>query len=137
MYFSLIRLALGFGAILSVPIAAAGQQDSELAMLAGLSRGEWTLEFRDGSASQRICVRSGKELIQLRHKRNDCNRFVIEDSAKRITVQYTCRGDGYGRTDVRKENGQLVQIESQGIAGGVPFVLAGEARYTGACKDAS
>ncbi len=102
-------------------------------MLGGLSKGEWTIKHRDGSADRKICVRSGEELIQLRHTQGGCNRFVVEDRANRVTVQYTCPGDGYGRTDIRKETASLIQLESRGIASGLPFQIAAEARRTGSC----
>lgn len=113
-------------------LPAAAQTDS-LAMLSGLTKGEWTIKYRDGSEDRKICVRTGEELIQLRHNDKGCSRFVVEDAANRITVQYTCPGNGYGRTNIRKETGALVQIESQGIATGLPFQLAAEARRTGSC----
>jgi hypothetical protein len=125
------RCALAAGALLlAVPLAA---QTGGLAMLAGLAQGEWTVSYRDGAAPRKICVKSGEELIQLRHGRSDCNRFVVEDEASKVTVQYTCPGDGYGRTNIRRETDSLVQIESQGIAGGLPFQFAAEARRTGSC----
>ncbi len=127
----LMLLALGLGATLGMPLASAVVQDSSLTMLPTLSPGEWTVEFRDKRANQKICVRTGEELIQLGHSQKGCSRFVIEDSANRTTVQYTCRGDGYGRTDIRRENAKLVQLETQGIAQGIPFQFAAEARRTG------
>lgn len=102
-------------------------------MLEGLSKGEWTIKSRDGSADRKICVRTGRELIQLRHPEPDCSRFVVEDGSNKVTVQYTCPGNGYGRTNIRKETDALVQIESQGIATGLPFQFAAEARRTGDC----
>ncbi|MFU7527306.1 DUF3617 domain-containing protein [Qipengyuania sp. ASV99] len=123
--------ALGMIALgAALPVAA---QSDGLAMLGGLTKGEWTIKHRDGSADQKICIRTGQELIQLRHTESGCSRFVVEDAANRVTVQYTCPGNGYGRTNIRKETGALVQIESQGIAGGMPFQLAAEARRTGSC----
>ena len=59
--------------------------------------------------------------------------LIIDDSASDVTVQYTCRGNGYGRTHIRKETASLVQIESQGISGGKPFQFTAEARRTGGC----
>lgn len=115
---------------LALPVAAQGDG---LAMLGGLSKGEWTIKHRDGSADRKICVRSGRELIQLKHTQSGCNRFVVEDGANRVSVQYTCPGDGYGRTDIRKETGGLVQLESRGIVSGLPFQVAAEARRTGSC----
>lgn len=117
---------------IGVALPAAAQSDS-LGMLTGLTKGEWTIKYRDGSPETRMCVRSGEELIQLRHSESGCSRFVVEDGSNRITVQYTCPGNGYGRTNIRKESGALVQIESQGIASGLPFQFAAEARRTGSC----
>lgn len=116
---------------LSVPTLAQG---NGLAMLNALSKGEWTITFRDGSPARKICVRDGSELIQIRHAGSNCSRYVVEDGASKVTVQYTCRGDGYGRTNVRRETSQLVQIESQGIKSGLPFQFDAEARRTGACR---
>lgn len=102
-------------------------------MLGSLDRGSWEFRERsDGSALQ-LCVRTGRELIQLRHRQLTCERFVVEDEPGEVTVQYTCRGNGYGRTTIRRESAGLVQIRSQGIQGGMPFSLEGEARRTGTC----
>lgn len=114
----------------ALPLAA--QADS-LAMLRGLTKGEWTVKYRDGSPETKLCVKTGEELIQIRHDRSDCSRFVVEDDAAKVTVQYTCPGNGYGRTNIRRETNSLVQIESQGISSGVPFQFAAEARRTGSC----
>ena len=111
-------------------VAAQGQG---LAMLARLTKGEWTIKYRDGAPDRRICVRSGQELIQLRHPEGGCSQFVIEDAEAKVTVQYTCPNNGFGRTNIRRETGSLVQLESQGIAGGLPFQLTAEARHTGRC----
>lgn len=108
-------------------------QGNGLAMLASLTKGEWTIKYRDGSPDRKICLRSGQELIQLRHRESGCNRFVVEDAASKVTVQYTCSGNGYGRTSIRRETPALVQLESQGIEGGLPFQFVAEARRTGTC----
>ncbi len=112
---------------------AGAAQDSGLAMLSDLRKGEWTVRFRDGTPESKICVRSGIELLQLRHSGQSCSRFVIDDTSSQVTVQYTCRGNGYGRTNIRMETPALVQIESQGIVDGLPFEFTSEARHTGAC----
>jgi hypothetical protein len=108
-------------------------QAAELAMLDTLNKGAWTLRIRDDGSEQRICVRDGRELIQLRHKQPDCSRFVVRDDAGEVVVQYTCRGNGYGRTSIRREGSGLVQIQSQGIIDGAPFSISGEARHSGSC----
>ena len=106
---------------------------AELGMLDSLTKGEWNLRIRDDGSEQRICVRDGRELIQLRHKQPGCSRFVARDDANEVVVQYTCRGNGYGRTSIRREANGLVQIESQGIIDGAPFSISGEARHSGSC----
>lgn len=116
--------------VFALPLAA---QDDALSMLSGLNKGEWTVKHRDGSPDKKICVRSGRELIQIKHDQGGCNKFVVEDRPNRVTVQYTCAGDGYGRTDIRKETNSLVQLDSRGIASGLPFQVAAEARRTGSC----
>ena len=116
----------------AVPALAMGQGEG-LAMLGTLSRGEWTIKQRGGAADRKICVRSGTELIQLVHRDSGCSQFVVEDGASRVTVQYTCPGNGYGRTSIRRETGALVQLESQGIHEGMPFQMTAEARRTGPC----
>lgn len=115
---------------LAVPGLAQG---SGLAMLGTLTKGEWTVKQRGGAPDRKICLKSGAELIQIKHRDAGCNQFVVEDGAARVTVQYTCPGNGYGRTSIRRETGSLVQLESQGIHDGTPFQFIAEARRTGTC----
>lgn len=120
------------GVILVAPLMA---QRPALAMLGQLERGDWELRMRDQSSGvERICMRDARQLIQLRHPTDPCERMVVTDTPTEVTVQYTCKGRGYGRTQIRRETNRLVQIESQGIAGGVPFSFAAEARRVGACS---
>lgn len=123
-------LAAGAALWMSVPVVAQG---NGLAMFETLSKGEWTIKLRGGAPDRKICIKSGAELIQLKHRDAGCNQFVVEDGAARVTVQYTCQGNGYGRTSVRRETPTLVQLESQGIHDGTPFQLVAEARRTGSC----
>ena len=125
-------LTAAFGAPLAI-FAAPVVAQASLAMLDSLDKGGWELRFRDGATARKLCVRSGRELIQLRHSGENCNRFVVQDSADEITVQYTCRCNGYGRAHIRKESTSLIQMDSQGIAGGKPFQFTAEARRTGNC----
>ncbi|MDE1468577.1 DUF3617 domain-containing protein [Aurantiacibacter sp. D1-12] len=124
-------IAGGIAAVFAV--MPAGAQQSELAMLDSLDHGAWTLQLRGNDRSTRICVRTGREFIQLRHRQPGCEQFVVQDDPGEVTVQYTCRGNGYGRTTIRREGNGLVQVRSQGIQGGSPFSLEGEARRTGSC----
>lgn len=122
-----VLLALGAGSALAA-------QGDALAMLSKLPRGQWAVASRDGGPSRTICLGDPIQLVQLRHAGSACSRFVVEDGPDKITVQYTCKGNGYGRTSIRRETSTLVQIESQGIEGGLPFQFKAEARRTGACR---
>jgi hypothetical protein len=123
-------LSAGAGLWLAVPGLAQG---NGLAMLGTLTKGEWTIKQRTGAPERKVCLKSGAELIQLMHRESGCSQFVVEDAPARVTVQYTCPGNGYGRTSIRRETPALVQLESQGIHDGMPFQMTAEARRTGPC----
>ncbi|MCT2399191.1 hypothetical protein [Novosphingobium mangrovi (ex Huang et al. 2023)] len=118
----------------AVAVPAYGQKP-ELGMLDQLDHGEWVLRERgDGGTTHRLCVDNGRKLIQLRHPGLACNRVVVVDAPNQVTVQYTCRGRGYGRTHIRRETNDLIQIDSQGIVDGLPFSFAAEGRRVGDCR---
>lgn len=121
------------GALAIAGMTPAVAQAPALAMLAKLDRGLWELRYRPDNRIERVCIRDGADFIQLRHRNDNCSRFVVEDTADRVTVQYTCRGRGYGRTFIRRENAALAQIQSQGLVNGQPFDISAEARWTGRC----
>ncbi len=103
-------------------------------MLDGLEAGQWQIRERGADSLFRsMCVSDARSLIQLRHARGGCSRFVIEDGGQSVTVHYSCPGAGHGRTTIRRETSRLVQIDTQGVADGAPFSLALEARRTGVC----
>ena len=124
--------AAGVGAVVAAP--AIGQRPT-LAMLDQLDRGNWELRTRDATGkSERLCMGDARRLIQLRHPAQACEQLIVSDGASEVTVQYTCRGRGYGRTKIRRETNQLIQIYSQGIVDGMPFVFSAEGRRVGACN---
>lgn len=116
--------------IVMVPAVAAGP---ELGMLGKLRDGSWEIHNRDSGARSRICIKTGRELIQLRHPQGGCSQFVVQDTASEVTVHYSCPRDGYGQTKIRKESPQLVQINTQGVKGQSPFNYNAEGRFVGAC----
>jgi len=130
-----LRLAALAGAGLIGFAAPAFSGGQSLAMLDQLDSGRWELRLREpGTPVQRLCIDSGRRLIQLRHQAEVCDRFIVQDVPNEVTVQYTCKGRGYGRTHIRRESDRLVQIDSQGIAGGLPFEFSAEARRIGECR---
>lgn len=106
-----------------------------LAALQKLEMGEWELRMRgEDAATRRICLSDPRQLLQIRHGRNKCKRFVVSEAPNALVVTYDCAGAGSGRTDLRVETSRLVQIRSQGVADSAPFAFAMEGRRTGACR---
>lgn len=130
---SRIRLAMAMAGLLIAFSAPATGQRPALAMLNDLDAGRWELRVRDDGSVERICLPNVKRLIQLRHPADACDRLIVTDAASEVTVQYTCRGRGYGRTHIRRETNRLIQLDTQGIADGLPFAFAAEARRVGDC----
>lgn len=132
---TLARLSgwLSCALLAAMPVAA---QAPGLAMLGTLERGQWQLRDRDEASApvRNLCLGDARLLLQLRHERAQCSRYVIEDEARSVTIHYTCPGAGHGRTTIRKETSRLVQIDTQGIANGAPFSIAYEARRIGPCN---
>ncbi|MEW9854660.1 DUF3617 domain-containing protein [Novosphingobium sp. M1R2S20] len=127
-------LVLAVGVLLVGSTAVLAQGRSSV-LLDRFTPGEWELRSREGRGEpQRLCVRDARRFIQMRHAGQKCGQTVIEDGPDEITVQYTCPGNGYGRTHIRRETDDLWQIESQGIAQGRPFTFDAEVRRVGRCK---
>lgn len=124
---------LAGAAALSLAAAPVVAAVAELAMLDTLQPGTWEIRSRTDGSRRSLCVHNGRDFIQLQHRQAGCTRFVVQDEPGEVTVQYTCRGDGYGRTTIRKEGSGLVQLQSQGSQGGAPFAIEAEARRTGSC----
>lgn len=102
-------------------------------VLGSLREGQWELRERGSQATRRVCANGGVGLIQLQHAGKVCDRLVLEQTSQSILLQYTCKGSGFGRTRLRRETPQLVQIETQGVADGLPFDYASEGRWVGEC----
>lgn len=129
-----LTIAVG-GAALALGAGAVGQARS-LNMLDQLESGAWELRERGpGGIANNVCIRGGRDLIQLHHPGMTCKPVVVEDTPAEVVVQYTCAGQGYGRTRIRRETNALIQIDTQGIANGQPYSYAGEGRRTGPCRN--
>lgn len=125
--------ALGVFGLLAATSAIASRKSASLEMLGQIRPGLWELRDHGGANRQTLCIQSGRGFIQLRHPTDQCRSLILEDTPQAITVQYTCRATGYGRTRIRFERPTLVQIESQGIHSGLPFEIHAEARRLGDC----
>lgn len=127
---------LAIGAAIMVA-GAAGAQEARaptLTALKSIEPGRWRLhEIGTQGSDRAICVSDAQRLLQIKHPANRCARFVIENSAAAATVHYTCPGAGHGRTSIKVETRNLIDIQTQGLAGGLPFEARYEARRLGAC----
>jgi len=133
---STVHLLMAGGCLVLGFVATSGEaQGPALAMLDKFEPGLWEVAPRqgDGQAAQ-VCIDSGRKLIQVRHAREACRRFIIEDAPGAVTVQYTCPTSGYGLTRIRFENQRLAQIETQGIDNGLPFNFSAQGRRIGSCS---
>ena len=128
----IVRVAtlMAVGLLPAVLIATAPVQPRLLGML---RLGAWDLRFRDQAVVKRSCLPDGAAFIQLRHRARSCEWLVLDQTPTSLLVQYTCKGHGFGRTQLRRETSQLVQIETQGVADGLPFEESIEGRWVGEC----
>lgn len=124
--------AAGIGGLILATLPVLGAEP-QLNMLDQLATGSWEMRDQSGTVIQRICVPHGRQRVQLRHPGPTCDTYVIENQPNEVVVQYTCRGRGYGRTHIRRESNRLVQMDGTGIADGLPFDFAFEARRVGDC----
>ena len=121
--------------LLGATAAYAAVETTSKGVLENLDHGDWAIRFRGpGQPGEHICFDGGRQLIQIRHADLSCKSLVIKNSPEELIVQYTCPGKGYGRTNIRRETSRLIQIDSQGIAQGLPFAFAAEARRVGDCR---
>lgn len=131
-----MRLVAIIAAVVTVPLVAAATSRTPILAFNRLQPGAWQLRALDGSPPRRICLANGDELIQLGHPGASCSRFVLSNEAELATIHYTCTGHGYGRTTVKVETPQLVQLDSQGLIDRSPFQVAYEGRRVGECGNA-
>lgn len=116
-------------------VAHAQQIPSRL--LSSLDSGMWDLRAIGSGPSRaakaRICVGPKQRLAQIQHGDASCSHRVISEQRNRVTISYSCQGQGQGLTTIRRETNGLVQISSQGIRNGSPFNFTVEGRRVGGC----
>jgi len=135
MTFQSGRLLLIVPALLGVGAAPPppAQQAPPQALLK-IERGHWELRaVGDGDAPVRLCLGDRRQLFQPHHPAPMCRQFVSADDPEHATVSYDCDQRGRGLTELRVETSRLVQISSQGVTNGRPFVTRLEGRHIGVC----
>lgn len=96
--------------------------------------GLWQMTPRDGQAAAPQCLATPDKLVHTGHStaNGDCGHTIVEDGADRATVTYACKGQGYGRTSIRRDGSGYV-VDAQGIDGRDPYELRGTYRRVGGC----
>ncbi|WP_336974279.1 hypothetical protein [Sphingobium aromaticiconvertens] len=123
------------GAAMMMAAMAGAEPTPPMKALHQLEPGQWELRERGaGSEVRRLCVSDLEQLLQFRHGRASCKRFIVTDTPRELVVTYDCGVSGSGRTALRTETSRLAQIQAQGIADGAPFEMAVEARRVGICR---
>lgn len=124
-----IAFALASGAAVAQPAAA-----PTLMAMRGVAAGNWSLRaVGSAEAARASCFTDTAAFLRLRLRTVQCSRFVIEDTPRLSTVHYTCPGIGHVRTTIHVDTPRSLRIESEGIADGMPFADAYEARRIGGC----
>jgi hypothetical protein len=136
-HFKRIGLVTFIGLSASGAAFAFAQDEDSNGLLASIERGMWQLRTvgggASGAAASQLCVADPKQLVQIQHGSAACSHFVVRSTANTITISYSCKGAGQGLTTIRKENGRLLQIQSQGIRNSAPFSFSVEGRRAGGC----
>ncbi len=130
-----ITLALAGGAALlsgGMVVAQASPQ-----MMGFLSDGKWVLKSAGrGADSRDMCLGStSAPLAQIEHSGQSCRITTQEISPREVAFNYDCGAGNNGYTRVRAETNKLVQVDTQGFKGNMPFHNRYEARWISAsCK---
>ena len=125
-----------------VAFAAAAFAATGSAALAGaLSQvmpGIWELSGVPGArAPAKACFVSLDQLEEYEHRGHVCSKTVLSDAGTTLIVQYSCGGNGFGRTQVTALTPRSLRIETQGISDGLPFNYVLQARRVGDCATKS
>ena len=105
----------------NLPTAMVGPGEWEIASSASAVRG------------YKRCLPDPALLMQWEHRQNQCTRTIMSSSADRAEVTYTCAGGGFGTSRVEVLTPRSVKVNTQGIAGGLPFAYVLHARRVGPC----
>lgn len=127
------------GAILSVGAAVAAMavavaQASLPKALSQAAPGIWEITgVPSAKAPVRQCVGDLLALAQFEHRGHNCTPKIIRDGPTATTIEYSCSGGGFGRSEVGLITPRSLRIETQGISDGLPFHYVIQARRVGDC----
>jgi hypothetical protein len=102
--------------------------------LARVQPGQWQIkELGSTGAGRSLCLADPAKVLQIAHGDAACSRTVIDSSATKLTVRYTCAGKGNGQSILTVSTSGAFRLQTQGMAGGAPFDYDYDAKRTGDC----
>lgn len=104
-------------------------------LLSFMADGQWSLKpaGRSGAEARALCLGGAvAPLAQIEHRGQNCRISTQEIGPREVAFSYDCGAGNNGYTRVRAETNKLVQIDTQGFKGNMPFHNRYEARWTGA-----
>lgn len=124
----------------SVGLLAAASAPSLKLFSGGFEGGLWQMTPLDADGQMRspngaaVCLVAPDRLIHTGHStaNGDCGHTIVEDGADRATVTYVCKGQGYGRTSIRRDGDGFI-VDAQGIDGRNPYQMRAQYKRVGAC----
>lgn len=137
------RLVLAILPVAALALTAAATDAPALQVLGDFSAGQWQVSPADADSRMRRpkgdnqCLADVMPIVHAGHESaaaGACTHTVVQDAADRGIVTYVCKGQGYGRTDIRKLPDGGYIVDAQGIAGSDPYEMKGVFKRTGDCR---
>ncbi|MEO6247376.1 MAG: hypothetical protein ABIO85_02160 [Sphingomicrobium sp.] len=101
----------------------------------GAQPGLWDVSLSaTGNHSHRLCLPDPMILTQWEHRAAACTRVILSEHGTSATVHYTCTGGGFGQSVITLVTPRSIKVETQGIAGDLPFAYSLYARRAGNCS---
>lgn len=124
------RRGAGLALVAMLTLGASGPR-----ALAPASPGLWEVGHSAKADGERmICVPDPVLLGQIEHRGGACSRTILSDEGDKVVIDYTCRGGGFGRSEMTLLTPRSLRISTQGISAGGPFNYVIHARRVGDCQ---
>lgn len=122
--------------LLTIPVAAIALTAAQpVSTLADLQPGLWEVTAAEHkNVLGRQCVADILTLARFEHRGKTCSGKIVKSSGSQASVEYSCRGAGFGHSDIDVLTPRSLRISTQGISGGLPFNYVLQARRVGECQ---
>src|ERR1700755_1014619 len=99
--------------------------------------GVWEISGAPGAkAPMRQCIGDLTTLTRFEHRSKRCSVKVLKNAGSNTQVEYSCRGAGFGHSDIQVLTPRSLKISTQGISDGLPFNYVLQARRIEDCPKA-